>query len=176
MSNEGTVNSVITDSVTQTNTGIIGGAASQAMGLIDVVSAETLGMSMYNAVTTQQNAQMSASASVTATCAKMLQTQIPQPAPVAEPEKDTPPPFMPLSNNTNLSPSAMLAQAQAAAKDAIDALNKSKNDADVSKEISTLIATLESYKNAAPANSDTPEKTNSTPETPAQDPKKDPPA
>lgn len=45
----------------------------KAFDLIDVVMSETLGMSMHNAVTAQQNAQMSATAAVTAACAKMLQ-------------------------------------------------------------------------------------------------------
>lgn len=45
----------------------------RALGLLDTVMAETLGMSLHNAVMTQQNAQMSATAAVTATCAKMLQ-------------------------------------------------------------------------------------------------------
>jgi len=67
-----TVNDQITDSVSQSNAMVIGAAASEAMSLLDLVSAETLGMSMHNAVTAQQNAQMSTNASVTASCARML--------------------------------------------------------------------------------------------------------
>lgn len=98
--NAGTVNDQITDSVSQTNTMLIGSAASEARSLLDLVSAETLGMSMHNAVTAQQNAQMSTNASVTASCARMLQAQpipeTPDPKPVTPPV--VPPPFMPLDD------------------------------------------------------------------------------
>lgn len=44
----------------------------QATGLVDVTFAETLGLSMHNAVTTQLNAQMAASSSTTSACSRIL--------------------------------------------------------------------------------------------------------
>lgn len=74
------VNDQITDALTQLNAHMLASAPSHSVGLLDVTGAETLGMSMYNAVTAQQNAQTSSSASATATCAKILQTMISAPA------------------------------------------------------------------------------------------------
>ncbi len=74
MENANTVNSQITDSITQVNSNAIGNAASQSMAMLDAVMAETLGMSMHNAVNAQHNSQMIGAASTTSTCAKMLNT------------------------------------------------------------------------------------------------------
>ena len=76
-----TVNDQVTDAVTQINALLTGGAGSQSMGMLDIAGAETMGMSMFNAVTAQQNAQTSSSAAATASCAKMLQTPIMQAVP-----------------------------------------------------------------------------------------------
>lgn len=74
------VNDQITDSVSQINALLTGGAPSQSMGMLDVTSTETMGMSMFNAVTAQQNSQTAAGAALTASCAKMLRTEsIPEP-------------------------------------------------------------------------------------------------
>ncbi|MCF6459134.1 RebB family R body protein [Pseudoalteromonas sp. MMG024] len=76
-----TVNDQVTDAITQLNALLSGGAAAQSMGMLDVTGTETIGMSMFNAVTAQQNAQTSASAAATASCAKMLNLMIPTPPP-----------------------------------------------------------------------------------------------
>ncbi|ADZ91951.1 RebB family R body protein [Marinomonas mediterranea] len=79
------VNDQVTDAVSQINTLMTGGAPSQSMGMLDVTGTETIGMSMFNAVTAQQNAQTSATAAITASCAKMLRTDTtPPPAVDAE--------------------------------------------------------------------------------------------
>ena len=72
----GTVNNQITDAVTQIDTTVVGSAPAQTTGMLDAVLAESLGMAMYNAVTTQHNAQMVASAAVAAACARMLKSPI----------------------------------------------------------------------------------------------------
>jgi hypothetical protein len=46
-----TVNDQITDSITQLNALLTGGAAAQSMGMLDITGTETLGMSMFNAIT-----------------------------------------------------------------------------------------------------------------------------
>jgi len=51
---------------------IRGSSNSQSMALLNSVMVETIGMSMYNAVSTQHNAQMLNSAATTSTCAKIL--------------------------------------------------------------------------------------------------------
>ena len=102
MNDENTINDVITDSMSQINTMVVGSSVPQSLGMLDITGTETLGMSMYNAVTTQQNAQISASAAVTATCARIIQAQGPLPAPESTDSKN-PPPFMPLGPDSKLS-------------------------------------------------------------------------
>jgi hypothetical protein len=76
------VNDQITDSVSQMQMLLTGGAPSQAMGMLDIAGTETIGMSMFNAITAQQNSQTSAGAALNASCAKMLRTPTsPNPAP-----------------------------------------------------------------------------------------------
>lgn len=82
------VNDQITDAMTQINTHILGSAPAQSVGLLDITGAETIGMSMYNAITAQQNSQTAASASATATCAKILQAVAPPPPPAAVPSSE----------------------------------------------------------------------------------------
>ena len=72
MNDAGTVNSQVLDSVAQEATAVVGQAPAGTTGMLDAVMAETIGMAMYNAVTTQHNAQMVASAAIAATCARML--------------------------------------------------------------------------------------------------------
>lgn len=81
MNTDGSVNEQITDSVTQTSTAVVGLAPAQSMGMLDAVLVETVGMAMYGAVSRQQNAQMTATASITATCARILSAFAPAPAP-----------------------------------------------------------------------------------------------
>ncbi|MEL7005672.1 MAG: RebB family R body protein [Bacteroidota bacterium] len=47
---------------------------SKSLAMVNTVMAETLGMSMHNAVTAQQNAQMVNTAATTTTCARILST------------------------------------------------------------------------------------------------------
>lgn len=67
-----TLNAQIVDAVDFTNYTTLGNAAAQSSAMLDALMAETVGMAMYNAVNTQQNAQMIGSAAVTAACARML--------------------------------------------------------------------------------------------------------
>lgn len=95
MTDEGTVNSQIVDSVTNLATLVTGQAPSQAFAMLDAVMVETLGMAMYNAVSRQQNAGMVSNAAVTAACARILNTfaAVPEPPP---PPVPTPPVVEPL--------------------------------------------------------------------------------
>ncbi|MCG7534138.1 RebB family R body protein [Pseudoalteromonas sp. OOF1S-7] len=81
-----TINDQITDSVNQVNTLLMGSAPMQSMGMLNVTASETIGMSMFNAVSAQQNAQTSASAAAAASCAKMLQQSPPPPTKKPTPE------------------------------------------------------------------------------------------
>ncbi|KZN51645.1 RebB family R body protein [Pseudoalteromonas luteoviolacea] len=85
-----TVNDQITDSVNEVNTLLMGSAPAQSIGMLNVAATETIGMSMFNAISTQQNAQTSASAAVAASCAKMLQqsSPLPEKAPAPDPKVD----------------------------------------------------------------------------------------
>lgn len=71
--------------------------SAQATGLVETTFAETLGLSMHNAVTNQQSSQMTTSASITNACARLLQAPVPrvskakseEPAAEAAPEEPT---------------------------------------------------------------------------------------
>lgn len=97
---DGTVNSRIVDSVASVVTLNTGEAPSQAFGMLDAVMVESLGMAMHNAVMRQQGSSMVGTAAVTAACAKMLQRQTyylppdpPEPPPEVQPILGpTPPP------------------------------------------------------------------------------------
>lgn len=97
---DGTVNSRIVDSVASVVTLNTGEAPSQAFGMLDAVMVESLGMAMHNAVMRQQGSSMVGTAAVTAACAKMLQRQTyymppdpPEPPPQVDPlPGPTPPP------------------------------------------------------------------------------------
>lgn len=49
--------------------------SAQPTSLLETTLADTLGLSMHNAVTSQQQSQMTTAASVTNACARLLQTQ-----------------------------------------------------------------------------------------------------
>ncbi|ACL06351.1 hypothetical protein Dalk_4673 [Desulfatibacillum aliphaticivorans] len=66
------VNSQITDAVTQLNAMMVGESPPQSMAMINAVMADTMGMALHNAVSTQHHAQMIGGASTTSTCARML--------------------------------------------------------------------------------------------------------
>ncbi len=65
MANDTPLNGQITDSITQANTKVLGEAPAQALGSLYQSSAHTLGMTMQNAVSGQQNGCMSGLASAT---------------------------------------------------------------------------------------------------------------
>jgi len=162
MIDESTVNSQTTDSVTQADTLMLGLSASHSMGIVNMVTAETLGMSMHNAVSAQQNSQMSASASVTASCVKMLQAappgpQVPAPAPI------TPPPFMPLDPVGDEGAADLVKEATEMAEKAISIL---ENEADAGvaekKGLETLISKLQAFTGATSTNNASKNKTSST--------------
>ncbi len=149
-----TVNDQIVDAVSQVSTYVGGNTAAHAMGLLDVTGAESMGMSMHNAVSNQHNSQISSAAAVTATCAKMLSTSVtpPEPPPKAN---STPPPFLPLGPNGS-SPSAedMLKQASTLAESALKMFqdNQTKQQSEQSdnqQEVKDLIAKLQAYKPAS---------------------------
>lgn len=91
MTDQGSVNGQILDSVADTVTIAAGLAPSQSYAMLDTVMVETLGMAMYNAVSRQQGGSMVGSAAVTAACAKMLGTSI-----SASPKPPAPPTIQPL--------------------------------------------------------------------------------
>lgn len=68
----GTVNSQITDAVTQAAVLTTGQAAAVSMGLTYLVMAQTIGMVMANAVTAQRGMQRIAEASVVVTTAAII--------------------------------------------------------------------------------------------------------
>jgi len=51
--------------------------SNQPTGMVETTFAETLGLSMHNAITNQQSSQMTTSASITNACARLLQAQSP---------------------------------------------------------------------------------------------------
>ena len=144
MSNPANVNDVITDSVSQGSTLLTGFAAPQGMAMLDIVSAETMGMAMHNAIAAQQNAQLTTNASITSACAKMLAMEPPVPAPAVD--KDTPPPFMPLTGGDgkgSVDPSALINMAQNLAENAVTELKKSgTSEQDAQQAINQLISKL----------------------------------
>lgn len=100
---DGTVNSRIVDSVASVVTLNTGEAPSQAFGMLDAVMVESLGMAMHNAVMRQQGSSMVGTAAVTAACAKMLQRQTyyippdpPEPPPEVQPILGPVPPPTPV--------------------------------------------------------------------------------
>ena len=145
---DNTVNSQVVDSVASVVTLATGHAASQALGMLDAVLLESLGMSMYNAVNRQQSAGMISAAALTATCAKMLSTPLatgtppaPPPPPGAPPDVRQlpgPPPSPPL-------PAAVIAAAMAEGRSAIQtlkdqALSASDDAANAADDLKSLQA------------------------------------
>ena len=60
-----------------TTAAVSGQLSGQPTGLVETTFAETIGLSMHNAVTSQQSSQMTTAASVTNACARLLQTGMP---------------------------------------------------------------------------------------------------
>jgi len=134
MVDDSSVNDQITDSVTQNLTLLADSAAIQGVGMVDVVSAEATGIAMHNAVMSQQHSQLASNASVTATCARMLNTQ---PEPAAKKKEHTPPPFMPLKTNADAtSPEDLLNQLQGLVDNMTKSISKQKtNDENTDKVV-----------------------------------------
>jgi hypothetical protein len=122
---DSTVNSQITDSVSQSSAATIGQAAAESFAILDVVMAETLGMGMHNAVSAQHGMQLVSSAAVTATCARMLGAE--GPTVVVSPSTSPAPQASPLSGP--LDPSAIINSASAEAQKAIAELKKNVDSA-----------------------------------------------
>ncbi|QSX77902.1 RebB family R body protein [Agrilutibacter solisilvae] len=74
MADESTVNSQITDAVTQVNETIAGASGSQARALADQVMAHAVGLAMQNAVAQQQQAYILRNAVTTAAARAILQS------------------------------------------------------------------------------------------------------
>lgn len=101
MSDNSSDASTNTPSVNDTTAAVSGQMSGQPTGLVETTFAETIGLSMHNAITSQQSSQMTTAASVTNACARLLQTGVPvrkAPAkkekkpqePAAEPEQAAP--------------------------------------------------------------------------------------
>ena len=90
------VNGQITDSMNQVLTTLLGQSTAYSFGLIDTVMSDTLGMTMHNAVTAQQNQQIIANAALSAACAQMLKAKATVSAP---PVNVTSNPVGPSNNN-----------------------------------------------------------------------------
>lgn len=162
------VNDQITDSVSQSNAMVVGSAASQSFGFLNVTGAEALGMLMHNAVNAQQNAQVSASAAATSTCARILQAQLAPPE-KTPPAVKLPPPFTPLSP-TNLAPGALINQANTLVKEAAVEASAAASTQISATDLAGLIATLQDLQKNLPATNTsgtTPPATPSTATTPA---------
>jgi len=66
------MNDFIYTSVADLQKLLMGNSGSQSLAILNNVMAETIGISMHNAVTAQHNAQMLNSATTTSTCARIL--------------------------------------------------------------------------------------------------------
>jgi len=143
MTEEGTVNSQIVDSVSSVVTLATGQSASQSFGMLDAVMLETLGMAMHNAVHRQQSSSMINSAAVTAACAKILATPIGTAPPPAK--KPDPPQVHALDGPSSPPPVAVeMDKAMASGKDAISALKEIGAEAD--SQAAAAAATSEQVK------------------------------
>lgn len=69
---------------------VSGPMTEQATGIVDTIFAETLGLGMHNAVSSQLNSQMTTSASVTSACARLLKTPYAAPASTAKAKPSKP--------------------------------------------------------------------------------------
>lgn len=72
MGKDNAVNTQITDSVIEALESTVGSGPSHSMAVLESVMAETMGMHIHNAVTTQHNAKLVSQASTAQTCARIL--------------------------------------------------------------------------------------------------------
>jgi len=142
------VNDQIVESVADVVTLNSGHAPAQSAAMLDVVMAETIGMSMYNAISRQQSSSMVGSAAVTSACAKMLQTPFPILPPlvpyVVPPSGLQPLPVPP----GGLTDAEAIAVAGVDAGAAIDVLAAEAQSSDVSSA-TTVLKSLAKQINAA---------------------------
>lgn len=124
MIDDSSVNSQIVDAVSSIVTLTTGQAPAQALGMLDAVMLETLGMAMHNAVNRQQGAGMINAAAITAACAKMISAPFPVPPPPPPAPPGPPPTVAPLPGPPTVPPppAALIAAAAAEAKVAVDVL------------------------------------------------------
>ncbi|CEE65801.1 Translation initiation factor IF-2 (modular protein) [Xanthomonas citri pv. citri] len=124
MIDDSSVNSQIVDAVSSIVTLTTGQAPAQALGMINAVMLETLGMAMHNAVNRQQGAGMINAAAITAACAKMISAPFPVPPPPPPAPPGPPPTVAPLPGPPAVPPppAALIAAAAAEAKVAVDVL------------------------------------------------------
>ncbi|SYZ50426.1 hypothetical protein CPBF426_06700 [Xanthomonas arboricola pv. juglandis] len=124
MIDDSSVNSQIVDAVSSIVTLTTGQAPAQALGMLDAVMLETLGMAMHNAVNRQQGAGMINAAAITAACAKMISAPFPVPPPPPPAPPGPPPTVAPLPGPPPVPPppAALIAAAAAEAKVAVDVL------------------------------------------------------
>lgn len=92
-------NSQIVDSVQLTQYFTVQGAPSQTIAMLNAVMTETLGMGMHNAISAQQQSQMTGAAATTSTCARILSVLSPKPGGGA-------PPTAPTSSSPGSAPAA----------------------------------------------------------------------
>jgi len=83
---ESTVNSQVIDTISAVATAVAGQGPSSAASMLSLVSAETIGLGMYNAIARQQADATINSAAVASLCARMLGT-----SPAADPAEAPPP-------------------------------------------------------------------------------------
>lgn len=144
---ENFVNDQIVESVADVVTLNSGLAPFQSAAMLDVVMAETMGMSMYNAVSRQQSSSMVGSAAVTSACAKMLQTPfpiLPPPLPIVVPPSG----LQPLPVPGGLTDAEAIAVAGVDAGAAIDVLAAEAQGPDVASA-TTVLKGLAKQINAA---------------------------
>jgi hypothetical protein len=156
MNEDGSVNSQITDSVTQTSTLLAAQGVAGSMSMLDIILAETLGMAMHNAVFRQQQNQLTNSAAITAACAKMLQAPFPIKPPPPSPLPPPPVGLPPVSD-----PTTDITKNFAEAQTAIAALQRNQSTA--SKNAATATSDLGTLAKQAQASGTAPATGGSTP-------------
>lgn len=74
-----TVNSQVTDAVTQSNTNVLGGSPAQSMGLVYQTTAHSISLILQNAVAAQSSMQQVNAAVISTACRQIisLPSQIP---------------------------------------------------------------------------------------------------
>jgi len=77
MGNDNAVNTQITDAVVESLAATLGSGPAHSTAVLEAVMAETLGMHMHNAVTTQHNSKLLSQASTAQSCARILALSMP---------------------------------------------------------------------------------------------------